>query len=75
MNLFLGKSSEKHLKCEKYDKRKARAFAWDFVYSLRQDRCILPHSFTVFVLFPKNFQSSLFLLLPQIFHTSDAAIL
>ena len=35
MNLFLGKSSEKHLKCEKYDKRKARAFAWDFVYSLR----------------------------------------
>ena len=34
MNLFLGKSSEKHLKCEKYDKRKARAFAWDFVYSL-----------------------------------------
>lgn len=36
MNLFLGKSSEKHLKCEKYDKRKARAFAWDFVYSLRE---------------------------------------
>ena len=35
MNLFLGKSSEKHLKCEKYDKRKARAFAWDFVYSLK----------------------------------------
>ena len=36
MNLFLGKSSEKHLKCEKYDKRKARAFAWDFVYSLKE---------------------------------------
>ncbi len=36
MNLFLGKSSEKHLKCEKYDKRKARAFAWDFVYSLKK---------------------------------------
>ena len=35
MNLFLGKSSEKHLKCEKYDKKKSPGFAWDFVYSLK----------------------------------------
>ena len=51
MNLFLGKSSEKHLKCEKYDKRKARAFAWDFVYSLKlppKTKCLWREFFIFF---------------------------